>query len=353
MVQRQAKMYRCMPKTAKKFPELVFMTISLDDLTAGFADGQTLIIVDGSQQQRLQSLNDLAVIESNCITQVKAIAARGSYRRFVGIGGCAALDVARACAGIADAELLLVPTFLSTSCISVDRSVLRYDGKYRASVTRAPTRVIILDEFLNADNNPTILRAARAGFGDFFAGISAAVDYSYRHGSFSPDEVRELARFYLSASSWVLDRFRGYNRPAMRRLARYSHLSSLMVIQRGDTALSAGGEHKLYYAVMENHLYDPARMPFHGELVAVGTLLAVWAFARRFAQPEWFIRFRAVCARLGLPVDREGLHEVGLSLESLRAGLQIIAETDCFLSATAREVQPEIMLRKVFDEQPS
>lgn len=342
-----------METKAKKYPELVFLTESLDELVTDLDDGHTIIIVDASQKARVQNFRNLAVVDSNCASHVQAISLGQRFNRYVGVGGCAALDVARACAGEAGARLFLIPTFLSTSCISVDRSVLRYEGKYRASVTCAPVKVFILDEFLNAHNNPTILRAARAGFGDFFAGISAAIDFSYRHGNFSQAQVGELAEFYLSAVEWVLDRFKGYDRQAMRRLARYSHISSLMVIKRGDTALSAGGEHKLYYAIMENHLYEPPHMPFHGELVAVGTLMAVWAFARKFELPDWYTRFRAVCVRLGLPVDFNGLQQIGLSAATLQSGMQIIADTDCFLSATAKEILPENFIRKVFDEQPN
>jgi len=189
--------------------------------------------------------------------------------------------VARACAHAAERPLLLIPTFLSTSCISVDRSVLKYEGKFRASKTRAPETVFILDEFLETADNPTVLRAARAGFGDFFAGISAAVDYSFQRGNCSRAEVEELATFYFNAVDWVLKRFDGFDRIAMRRLARYSHASSLMVIKRGNTELSAGGEHKLYYAIMESHLYNGSLKPFHGELVAAGSLMNVWAFARQ------------------------------------------------------------------------
>ena len=191
--------------------------------------------------------------------------------------------------------------------------MLKYEGKFRASKTRAPETVFILDEFLETADNPTVLRAARAGFGDFFAGISAAIDYSFQRGNFTRSEIEELAAFYFNAVDWVLNRFNGFNRMAMRRLARYSHASSLMVIKRGNTELSAGGEHKLYYAIMESHLYNGALKPFHGELVAAGSLMNVWAFARQTGSYDLLKKFRTMCAHLGLPVDLAGLEQIGLS----------------------------------------
>lgn len=335
-----------------KRPELVFTASSLLELTAALDDGQTFFITDDSQQEKLQKLPLLRVIDSNCTRNIEAImAVSGKAARYVGVGGCAALDVARACAHVADRPLLLIPTFLSTSCISVDRSVLKYEGKFRASKTRAPETVFILDEFLETADNPTVLRAARAGFGDFFAGISAAIDYSFQRGNFSRSEIEELAAFYFNAVDWVLNRFNGFNRMAMRRLARYSHASSLMVIKRGNTELSAGGEHKLYYAIMESHLYNGALKPFHGELVAAGSLMNVWAFARQTGSYDLLKKFRTMCAHLGLPVDLAGLEQIGLSCADMVAGLVHIESSGSLLAVTAREISPESFVRKVFDEQ--
>ncbi len=338
---------------SRTYPDLVFLDRSLEVLTADFDDDATIFIVDNPQRERLRALRNLVIVDSNCVSHVQAMALGKKTGRIVGVGACAALDVARACASNFGAQLILIPTFLSTSCISVDRSVLRYDGKYRSSVTRAPSKVFILDEFLDVIDNPLLLRAARAGFGDFFAGISAAIDYSRLHGDCTLERVSDLAGFYFSGIRWVLQHFSGYNRRAMRRLARYSHTSSLMVIKRGDTALSAGGEHRLYYNIMENHLYDIDCPPLHGELVAVGTLISLWAFSQAQGHYELFADFRRACVKLGLPVDMIGLQKIGLPVEKLETGLGLMAREDCLISVTLRDLSAETLIRKVFDEQTS
>ncbi len=340
-----------MKNNLQKFPGLVFLDKTLEALVADLADDATMIIADLPQKERLLNLKNLVVVDSNCVSHVAAIGRQRHFKRYVGIGACAVLDVARACAKSAGAALILVPTFLSTSCISVDRSVLKYDGKYRSTVTSAPEKVIILDEFIDISEKPSFVRAARAGFGDFFAGISAAADFCRRENCLTLDKLNELAGFYLSGLDWVLGRFKGYDRRSMRRLARYSHISSLMVIQRGDTALSAGGEHRLYYTIMENHLFDRDKMPFHGELVAAGTLMALWALKQQYGFPGIYEKFRAAMICLGLPVDRRALEEIGLQTTHLAGALALMADENNLISEQTRLLSPESFVRKVFDEQ--
>ncbi len=340
-----------MENSLQKFPGLIFLDKTLEALVADFDDGVTMIIADLPQKERLVNLKNLVIVDSNCVSHVTAIGQQQHFKRYVGIGACAALDVARACAKSAGAALILVPTFLSTSCISVDRSVLKYDGKYRSTVTSAPEKVIILDEFIEISAKPSFVRAARAGYGDFFAGLSAAADFCRLNNCLVLNKFADLAGFYLSGLDWVLTRFKGFDRRSMRRLARYSHISSLMVIQRGDTALSAGGEHRLYYTIMENHLFDREKMPFHGELVAAGTLMTLWSLKHHHGFVGLYEKFRDAMTRLGLPVDRRGLEDIGLQTTHLARALALMANENNLISEQTRLLSPEDFVRKVFDEQ--
>ncbi|HNS08230.1 MAG TPA: hypothetical protein PKN29_00955 [Candidatus Ozemobacteraceae bacterium] len=71
-----------------KRPELVFTASSLLELTAVLDDDQTFFITDDSQRERLQNLQLLHVIDSNCARNIEAIlAVSGKAVRYVGVGG--------------------------------------------------------------------------------------------------------------------------------------------------------------------------------------------------------------------------------------------------------------------------
>ena len=79
-----------------KRPELVFTASSLLELTAVLDDDQTFFITDDSQRERLQNLQLLHVIDSNCARNIEAIlAVSGKAVRYVGVGGAVPLSMWR------------------------------------------------------------------------------------------------------------------------------------------------------------------------------------------------------------------------------------------------------------------
>ncbi|MDP6626825.1 MAG: iron-containing alcohol dehydrogenase [Methanopyri archaeon] len=248
-------------------------------------------------------------------------------------GGCTALDVARAAA--VGKELVVIPASIATAGISVDKSILNYDGEDRSERTMAPSRVIVsLTDMLGTDH-AILDRLSRSGFGDYFASISASIDVQYRAGDLSMDAVRRNVPENFKAVEWVCDEFSGYDEECMRQLATYAHNYSLGVISGGDGTPRVGGEHKLYYQMMAQHdrYRGAAHKPTHGELVATGILVACKLLGEATGDTSLYDDMRTAYGRLGLPTDYADLSAIGIERADLVKGLEAITDTDTYLGA--------------------
>lgn len=317
----------------RTLPTLEFTDSPVPDLVAELADEDTLIVSGPHGYPLISGFGRAVQVDDNTAERVEEIREGYEYSRVLAYGGCTALDVARAVA--VGKELIVIPASISTSCISVDKSIINYGGEDRAEHTVAPSRVIVsLTDMLGTDH--VILdRLSCSGFGDYFANIGASIDVQYRAGDLSMDAVRHNVPENFEALEWVRDGFNGYDEECMRRLATYAHNSSVGVIERGDGTLSAGGEHKLYYQMMAQHdrYRDAALKPTHGELVAVGTLVAGKLLGEETGDISLYEGLREAYGQLGLPTDYAGLSAIGIGRGDLVQGLEAITDTDTYLGA--------------------
>ena len=327
----------------KSLPRLEFTERDVASIVRELADDDTLIISDSYSYPLLPKHGRIMMIRNNNAEQVRKIREEYTYSRVIAVGGCTALDIGRAVA--AGSEVIALPTILSNSCISVDRSVLNYNGRNRGEKTTAPARTIVSITSLLETSPKELKRWSSSGFGDVLSRISASTDFHYREGDLSLETVMGSAPRAFEAMEWVIDSFRGYDRDCLVRLATYSHEASLDVIRRGDATLSAAGEHKLDYKMREQQNRYTEKRPTHGQAVSVGTLLSAAILGERTADHSLYRKLRAAYQKLGLPTDYRGLRCIGIERQHLVEGLNGIGEEGTYLGDYFRQGNHSIIDR--------
>lgn len=318
-----------MTKQTKKAPELEFTEKRITSVVEELVDAGTLIVTDLYGYTTLSQYGRTALARDCRIETIREIKAQNDYSKILAVGGCTALDVGRACA--MGKEIVTIPTILSTSCISVDRSIIKYPEGSRLEETIAPTRTIVSIPSISETSIADLEKWSQSGFGDLFANISASIDMQHKAGILTYEAVRENVPESFEVLEWVIDHFRGYDSDCLRRLATYSHNSSLSVIERGDTKLSAAGEHGLYHKMIDQQRQYREDRPTHGQLVALGTLLAGRIFAEQAGDQKLYEQLVIVYAKLGLPLNYDELRDIGIEREHIVAGLESIAEDNTYL----------------------
>jgi glycerol dehydrogenase-like iron-containing ADH family enzyme len=316
-------------RTEKQMPELEFTEKSITSLVQELMDEDTLIVTDLYGYQTLNQYGRTALVRNNHIDNIEKIIEDNNYSRVLAIGGCTALDVGRACA--VGKEVITIPTILSTSCISVDRSVIRYQEGSRLEKTIAPIKTIVSIPSISESYISDLEKWSQSGFGDLFANISASIDLQYKAGNFSYEAVKDNVLECFEALDWVIESFTGYDNFCLTKLANYLHNSSLIVIERGDTELSAAGEHKLYHRMIEQQPQYIEDKPTHGQLVAVGTLIAGKIFAEQTGDNSLYEKLESTYEKLGLPLDYVGLNKIGIERKHLVQGLSSITNSKTHL----------------------
>lgn len=305
------------------------METSITAMIEELADEDTLIITDSYGYPRLREYGRTIVVGDNHADQVRKIKGENVYSKVIAVGGCTALDIGRACA--VGRELVNIPTILSTSCISVDRSVLNYAGQNIGEKTAAPSQVIVCLPSLLETSFEELEQWSSSGFGDLFSNISASIDFQYRAGELSLDRIAANAPDAFEALEWVRTSFTGYGRDCLTKLAMYSHNSSVDVIKRGDTELSAAGEHKLDYKLRELYHDYTEKRPTHGQSVSVGTLLSAMIFGEQNSEYTLYDSLRGAYQKLGLPTSYDDLRKIGIERGHLVGGLKGIQQTGTYL----------------------
>jgi len=242
----------------------------------------------------------------------------------IALGGCTVLDIARAACG-AGQHLTLIPTILSTACISVNKAIIRLDGQNRAISTEVPNRVIVSIPLLMSTNSAYLNKWSQSGFADLFARFGAAIDLSYARRDFSQDSILRNVAECRDAINWVISSFTSFDRSTLRRLAILLHNASLDVIN-GDVGV--GGEHSLYYIMVEQQKDYTNERPTHGQLVGIGTLLEAKLFGEWRNDFTLYNMLRTAYQKLGIPLDRTGLAAIGIELEHLMIGLVELGKRD-------------------------
>lgn len=320
----------------KLIPELELVEDPIHTVVNGLCDS-SIIVCDGWTYHNLfNHYPNVELVVDNDAKRVQEIKDKRNYARVLAVGGCTALDMGRACA--VGKEVIAIPTILSTACISVDLSVIRYPEGTRLERTVAPTKIIVSIPSIKNTSHYDLELWSQSGFGDIFARISAAIekemrDIQWSYHSAHPSgiledwAIRRDVPNAIDALEWVLHSFTGYTEDCLRRLATYSHNESVRVIIRGNTNLSAGGEHTLYHHLVEQHdEYTPSR-PTHGQIVAMGTLLVARIFAEKTGDYKMYEQLRAAYTKLGLPTNYDELRKIGIEKEHIVKGLHAMSDS--------------------------
>lgn len=301
------------------------MDKQITSIIEGLVNDDTIIVTDLWGYSRLSKLGRTVVVHDCYIATVDKIKREEKYSKVLAVGGCTALDVGRACA--VGKEIITIPTILSTSCISVDRSVIKYTGGSRLEKTIAPIKTIVSIPSIAETPMADLEKWSQSGFGDLFANISASIDLQYKRGNLSYKTVRDNVAECFEALEWVIHQFKGYDEDCLKRLATYSHNSSLNVIERGDTTLSAAGEHKLYHKMIDQNTQYTEDRPTHGQLVALGTLIAGKIFAEQTEDGMIYRQLRTAYEKLRLPLSYKELQNIGIERSHIVQGLESIKDS--------------------------
>ena len=302
-------------------PRLLFTHRDTHSIVRENLDDDTLVLTDAHNHDLLKNYTT-ELIQDCCVETVHRIRTR-TWQKVIAVGGCTVLDVGR----LASAkEVICVPTILSTSCISVNRSVVKQSNRIQSKESATPSNVII--------SVPDVLQTPaqwwQSGFGDLFANISASIDIQFKAENLEYEAVRKNVPQSFDALNWVVEEFQGFDEGCVYKLANYLHNSSLDVIERGDTKLSAGGEHELCYKIIAQHPEYTTSKPTHGQIVAIGTLIACKAYSKETQSPLYNILKQAYRI-LSLPVNDEDLHRIGIEKEHLIAGLESTVNSPSYL----------------------
>lgn len=312
------------------------------EVVRSLAGPATLFITDAHNYPTVSPVGTTEEAHDTTADEIHRIEKRSDFddfNRIVGVGGCAALDVAKSVA-IGKDELVVVPTILSTNCITKDRSVVEHGLEAFSYRTTAPHRVIVpLQEMMGQE--PRLLAFwSQSGWGDFFAKLSAMTDQLWTKGQAAGRaQMQDMDSDVLDGLDWVNTEFHGFDESTLTRLARHVHQAGEKVNCCDTNDTSVGGEHKFYYAMMD--LYPALRhKPSHGQVVAVGTLLTLKAHATASGDAGLYESVRTAFERLGLPLDFDQLAQLGMTREVLVRSLERISQPDVkpsFLGAYVRE----------------
>ncbi len=311
-------------------PELVLSEDPVGEVTRRLAGPDTLIVTDAFNYPALHGLGPCVQVESSRPEQVQDIVDRpefAHYKRIVGVGGCLALDMARA-AAVDGQDLVLLPTLLSTNCITKNRTVLGEDLDEFSYRSGTPRQVIVPVADILKQPADVRSRWSQSGYGDFFAKVSAMIDQLSAAGR--PPTLAGMKGIdaeVVDGLQWVNQSFTVYDRPGIEHLAWYAHDAGVKVVHAANNDISIGGEHTLYKAVLD--LYPNLRhVATHGQIVAIGTLVAARQVAENTGDPELYDTLRQAFQKLEIPTTWAQLNAIGMTRDVMEHTLSRIAQPD-------------------------
>ena len=333
-------------------PRLVLTDESMPDIVRRLANSGTLVVTDPFNAALLKDLGFVFVVRVNTPEEVAALMDHPLYpnaKRVICVGGCGALDVGRA-AAVGKEEVILIPTILSNSCISVNRSVLGLGAESFSYRTVMPQWVIVPIRDMLVGGDKARVYWSQGGFGDLFSNISAAIEVAFQSGSLTLADVQALPPpFVFDALDWVLHDFNGYDQKTLVQLAKYLHESSLMVIEAGNVSLSAGAEHFMYHAFIQRNPHLRHGAASHGQLVAIGTLMAVKIFSDQIQDPSLYTKVRSVFGKLGLPITYTDLNHIGITPDMVVRSLKDVTYgPPSFIGSYVQSHDPTVLAETVF-----
>jgi glycerol dehydrogenase-like iron-containing ADH family enzyme len=318
----------------QSLPELVFTELPLREVATEALGARPLIVTDPYNYPAMARIAQAVCVEDQLAEHIEQVRRDFFFERIVAVGGCTALDFGRACA--VGKEVVAVPTILSTSCLSTNRSVINRNGVYKSERTQAPGRTIISMPTILENHRDQVKKWSISGLGDLFSSISAAIEFEYVAGGnsfngLSSETVISCIPATHQAMNWVLNSLKSFDRDNLERLAWHLHEASLHIITKDQAVLNAASEHWLYYKMQERQKY-PKMVATHGKIVSIGTLLSSSMFFEATGD-SWLIeQVRKIHGRLGLPLTYADLADLGVTRDHVLSGLSDLSDRDCLYS---------------------
>lgn len=325
-------------------PPLIKSGKSIKSIILQYRKEKPIIITDNHNYDLLKGLSKtfkIVHINNNHysnVAKIKQLIDSVDYGLIVGVGGCTALDVARACA-TEKIPCVLLPSILSTVCISVNKAVLNDAGDIKTFNTESPQKVIISTcDIFNL--NKEMVRWARAGFGDLFAKIGASIDVVFRKclkdkDVISLDKIRRNIPEVFDAIDYVYEHFNNYSKKDLEFLAVFLHEASVSIIIRDTFELSGGAEHNLAYEI-EKKYFDKKHKPEHGLIVSVGLLIELRVLGELTGDMSLYNKMRVIFGKLGLPKTYNELINIGIEKKQIVYGIEKISNLNTLLSTNSK-----------------
>ncbi|KKS51564.1 MAG: hypothetical protein UV17_C0060G0006 [Candidatus Gottesmanbacteria bacterium GW2011_GWA1_42_26] len=153
-------------------PKLTFTSSSLSTVLKRFGTNRALLVTDTFNHPLVSSFGNTVVVTTNAKRHLNDLLVEFSNKKHdvvIAVGGCMALDAGRYFAQQTQTLLFIVPTILSTSCISVDRSVIYARGHYFSIKTTLPRSVHISIPTILKGDSLIVEKWIASGLGDLFA----------------------------------------------------------------------------------------------------------------------------------------------------------------------------------------
>jgi len=241
------------------------------------------------------------------------------FDRVIAIGGCTCLDMGKIVSG--NKEFYVIPTILSTSCISSNYSAIKFKGIRKIMKSNPPLRVIIPIKEIMSTTKLELEKWSSSGMGDYFSNISASIDMQFRKNDLDGEKIKNNVKDTFLMIKWISKKFKKFDKKTLIKFAKSLHLSSLDVINKGNLELSSGSEHKFYHAIMRQQKHYTTKRPTHGQLVYIGALLNAKVYEIVTGNKEIFSLLLQAGKKLGLPINRKMLKSVGIKISEIKKAL--------------------------------
>ncbi|WP_028771986.1 iron-containing alcohol dehydrogenase [Shewanella waksmanii] len=235
------------------------VVIALDEGVRQLAQ-QSLAFLD----QRNLITHAISAADFENISQIDMLCAQQQVDTVIAFGGGKVLDACKRLASLRNVKLVVIPTALSSDCISSPVAVIFDKEGKKLSLPAAIPNFIIVDTDICA-RAPT--RLTQAGVGDLLSNYSALLDMEYAEkqaeiDGFSFLLAKSAANEILYMGSKSLD-----DPEIINQLAEGLILSGLAMGFSGDSRPCSGAEHLISHALDFLQLGHG----LHGEQVALGT----------------------------------------------------------------------------------
>ena len=329
-------------------PKLVFSSDSVMKTIASAVRRQNLelsevlVVASARNQGDLRDVSQTVYPSDNRVETINESAKTYSRVKLViGLGGMRNIDYGRFLAAQIKAKFVGVATVLTTTGLSVDRSVVTVNGRSMYLKGVMPVETIVHLPSIESMPQALLASSNASGVGDFLAGLSASVDRN-------KDVPQDIAML-----GWLSTGFRGWSRSALKHLACELHQEGLREIRDAGHESRVAGEHAFYNKLVELNSEVAAGRPSHGLVVAVGTLIALKIFAEQTNDALRYNQLKSVFRKIGLPSTWADLQAAGLSREVILSGLHGIHGGSTFLGAYFVDQTSDSILDRVFGDAAS